>query len=126
MNLANLVAEFRFPKDRLQNPARRTRRHYVIADALDLELRPREAGVVAKNLNRYSLCWSIHLHSASYDEVTRIHGVRNDSANLSISAKPAVQAGVEQFQKALVLKTKRLPRKQADDIRLQSPPSAAR
>src|ERR1017187_3712465 len=111
MDLTDLIPEFRLPEDGLDNPARRARRWYSVADPLHLELGPRKAGVVSKDLHRYSPFWSIHFHSASYDKIARIHGVRNDSADQIVPPQPTIQTGVQQFEKAISLEARHLPQK---------------
>src|ERR1039458_3031736 len=91
MDFSDLIPKFRLPEDGLKNPARRARRRYRVADPLHLELGPRKAGVVSKDLHRYSSFWSIHFHSESYDKVARIHCVRNDAADQIVTAQPTIK-----------------------------------
>ena len=51
MDAVDHPSETRVPVNALQQPSRCRRRHHIIADALRLHLRPREACVVTPNLH---------------------------------------------------------------------------
>ncbi|MPN53869.1 hypothetical protein SDC9_201537 [bioreactor metagenome] len=62
-------ADRRLPVDRVQHAAGRRGRHHVVADALGLHLRPREAGVFAPDLQSNAIAQALVLLSSDVKQV---------------------------------------------------------